>query len=103
MLLLFLLKREPDALIFFLLLSEHLLHGHTFLGSKLFSLFLRLSHPLLRLFGLLNHVIHPLVHHFVLLLLTLERIRLVGLNRLNQGHHCLLHFLLVVQQRLEHL
>ena len=103
MLLLGLLLLEPGLLVSFLLLSVLFLHELTFLGSKFFSLFLGLSHPLVSLVGLLSHVNHPLLHHFVLLLLTLERIRLVGLNRLKQGHHCLLHFLLVVQQRLEHL
>ena len=71
--------------------------------AKIISLFLRSSYLLLSLVGLLCHVHHPLLHHFVLLLLTLERIRLVGLDRLSQGYYRLLHCLLVVQRLLVHL
>ena len=97
MLLLGLLLLEPGLLVSFLLLSVLFLHELTFLGSKFFSLFLGLSHPLVSLVGLLSHVNHPLLHHFVLLLLTLESICLVSFDRFNQGHHRLLHFPLVLQ------
>ena len=97
-----LLLLEPGVLVPSLRLLL-LKHERTFQGSKLISPFLRHSYPLLSLIGMFCHVHHPLLHHIVLLLLTLERIRLVGLDRLNQGHYRLLHFLLVVQRQLENI
>ena len=94
---------EPSLIVSFLLLLELLLHQPAFLGSKMIPAFLRRAHPLLSFVGLLGHVHHPLLHQFVLLLLTLESIRLVSFDRINQSHHRLLHFLLIVQQQLEHL
>ena len=60
-------------------------------------------HPLLRFVSLLGHVQHSLLHHFILLLLSLHGIGLVALDRVDQARHYLLHFLLVLKQRLEHL